>query len=483
MDKPPPVRPVRWASWIAVSSEAQAEKISLEQQAADNAAAVALHGGRLVASLSVPGHTRYYALFEDAARDIPAYRELHTLVERRAFDVLVFRDISRLGRTAALCMNVMEICRQAGIALYPTADPPRTIEVRSGTSDLLMGAFHSVNAQDEAHRLRERNRFGMIGRAKEGKIPSHPAFGYRIAWDEHGQRQMVIDEPAAAVVRTIYDLYLSGMGAPQIAARLRALDLPRASGRPWTTTGVFNVLDQAMRHAGYNELNRHSPDGRPYICVRGNWEPIISEQMLERLRQERAQRTKSHKLANTIHRFSGVCTCAECGGRMISKAQRLSMVCPRHIPNNIIRLADLLAAVDTAFADLDVAHTPAEDEDETAALHARLYAHDAELQRIHDATLRADDLHVDGDLDDERYRRQLKRLAAQRRAVEVERERTRRMIDAAAGRGTRRQRLEAVVTVGRTMLHHPDPTLSNAWLRGHVRVHITAGTVTEIEYL
>jgi DNA invertase Pin-like site-specific DNA recombinase len=485
MDKPSPpsARPLRWVSWTAVSSEEQAEKISLEQQAADSEAAVDRHGGLLVARLQVPGHTRYYALYEDAERDVPAYADLRRLIARRSFDVLVFRDISRLGRTAALIMNVVELCRQAGIALYPTADPPRTIEVQSGHGAMLQNAILSVGAQDEVHRLRERHRFGMIGRVKEGKLPGKPTFGYKVTYDAKGKAHVVIDEPAAAVVRLIFDLYLAGMGTPQIADRLRELDLPSITGIPWKTKSAAHVVEHALRYAGYNELNRRSGEGRPYLCVRGEWEPIISEETLARVRAEQAQRAKSRKIANTVHRYSGVCLCEDCGAVMVSVSATGTVRCTRHIPNNAIRYQAIDAALDAAFADLDLEALDTGEDDDAAALHGRLAALAVERARVDAAMQRADDLHLDGDMDEDRYRRQLKRLAGQRRAVEVEETRTRQLLAAAAERGTRRDRLESVAAIGRAMLHHEDATAANVWLRRHIRVRIGAGQVSEIEFL
>lgn len=480
----PTPRPLRWVSWAAVSSEEQAVKISLEQQAADNLAAIERHAGQLVATLTVPGHTRYYALLEEAAADMPAYHELRDLVRRRAFDVLAFRDITRLGRTAALCMAVLEVCRQAGIALYATADPPATLEVRTSHSDMLIHAIHSVGAQEEVHRLRERNKMGMIGRVRSGKLPGAAPFGYRITYGAHGERQVVIDEPAAAIVRTIIDLYLAGMGTPRIADRLRDMGLPSITGVEWAHASVVNVLENGMRYAGYAELNKDSPSGRPYVCVRGDWEPIISEETLERLLAERAQRKVSHKLADTVHRFSSVCICDTCGNVMPSHSPSRRLRCARHIPNNNIPMSRVVAALESTFATLDVVHLPADvDADESAPHRAHLAALESDLERIHQATLRADDMHIDGDLDDERYRRQLKRLAGQKRAIEIELERAGQLLAAAHERGTRRQRLETVATVGLAMLNHDDPTAANVWLRRHVRVHVAAGEVIEIEFL
>lgn len=268
---------LRWVSWAAVSSLPQAEKVSLEVQRADNLAAVTKHGGQLVAVLDVPGHTRYYIELDEAAAvpELAAYATLRELIRAGAFDVLVFRAISRLGRTAALCMTVVGLCQRAGIITYETANPPPTLALRGGHSDMLINAIQSVGAQHEIHRLQERHKMGMLGRVKAGNQAGRAVYGYVLRFDDQGKRRMVVDEAAAAVVRQILDMYANGTGGHTIMAWLNENGLPSYSGVPWIPRMVYNILDRVWRYAGFTELNR---------------------------------------TGDAVYRLSGVCVCAVCGG-------------------------------------------------------------------------------------------------------------------------------------------------------------------------
>ena len=105
----------RVAIWAAVSSLPQAKKVSLEDQLRVGRDHAAQHNAQVVAELVVPGESRDIVLFEEACRRIAAYEQLQGLINAKAIDVLVYLDRSRLGRTAALSMAVVELCKSAGI--------------------------------------------------------------------------------------------------------------------------------------------------------------------------------------------------------------------------------------------------------------------------------------------------------------------------------------------------------------------------------
>ena len=489
---------LRWVSWAAVSSLPQAEKVSLEVQRADNLAAVTKHGGQLVAELEVPGHTRYHIELDEAAAvpELAAYAMLRDLIRSRAFDVLVFRDISRLGRTAALCMTVVGLCQRAGIITYETANPPPTLALRAGHSDMLINAIQSVGAQHEIHRLQERHKMGMLGRVKAGNQANRAVYGYKLHYDQEGKRRMVVDEPAAAIVRQILDKYANGKGTHTIVAWLNENGLPSYSGVSWIPRMVYNILDRVWRYAGYTELNRTGKTGRPYVRAQAYWTPIISRETAERVIEERAQRNANRRLPETAYRLSGVCVCAVCGGRVSAmhrlpdksqKHESVSYRCIRHRPLTAVREKVILAALRAAFLTLATVQgaeeLSEEESDPTDSLHAQLDAHDRLCDRIEAGFRRVDNAYADGTLDDERYRRQVERLNAQLHAADIERARLKEAIEEERTRGTRRQRIEDVIAHGLGMLETPDVAAANVWLRTHVRVHVAKARVTQIDYL
>jgi DNA invertase Pin-like site-specific DNA recombinase len=491
------MRPLRWVSWSAVSSLPQAEKISLEAQHADNMAAIEKHDGELVADLKVPGHTRYYLELSEAAEvpELVAYATLRNMIAQRAFDVLVFRDISRLGRTAALCMTIVGLCQRARIITYETANPPHDLTPRTGHSDQLITAINSVGAQQEIHRLQERHKMGMLGRVQRGDTANKAVYGYKLRFDGEGKRRMVIDESAAAIVRQIIARYLNGEAIYSITEWLNEAGLPSYSGKPWTQRMGANILDRIWRYAGYAELNKISKTGRPYVRAEGHWTPIISIETAELVEQERAERAKNRRIPEAIHRFTGACICGVCGGSMSSSwhkaykpnwKEAVDLRCLRHRPTTNIREHVITDALRVAFQTLqgiDPTALAGDEEDTIAPIQSEIAAQEGTRERIEAAIRRVDDAYADGALDGERYRRQVDRLNAQLHAVEYERTRLHDVLELERRRGTRTQRIEEVIEHGLAMLETEDKATANVWFRRHLRVTVKGARIIEITYL
>lgn len=263
---------MRFASWAAVSSLPQAQKISLEDQLAVNRTHAARHGGVVVAELVVPGESRNIVLFEDACRRIDAYAQLKTLIDARSIDVLIYLDRSRLGRKASLSMSVVELCHEAGIVTYETDNPPARLDATQTSHDeMLIGAIKSVGAQREIQKLQERHLMGMIARVKAGNLPARVPWGWTAVYDSDGKQTIQIDQPAADAIRMmLLDWYLTqGLGTEAIAEKLTEAGIvPPNGGSRWYKSSINSVFRLLWRYAGYSEINKHSD--RPYTRARGN---------------------------------------------------------------------------------------------------------------------------------------------------------------------------------------------------------------------
>ena len=318
----------RVAIWAAVSSLPQAKKVSLDDQLIQGRTHAEQHGAHVVAELVVPGESRDIVLFEEACRRIDAYAQLKALIDAKSIDVLIYLDRSRLGRTAALSMAVAELCNRANILLYETQAPPASLEFRPADhSDLLIGAIKSVDAQQEVRKIVDRHRKGMIGRIEKGKMPSNVNFGYMPVYDDRGKLSgYSVVEKAAETVLMIVSLYLNGDGMETIADILNSMKnedgsigWPTPHGARWVKQTVKGILSNVWRYAGFAELNVRSKTGRPYLRVRGMWPPIITEDQARRVIAERQARNPTRRSVNTVYRFTRMCRCYICDGRMRSQ--------------------------------------------------------------------------------------------------------------------------------------------------------------------
>ena len=487
------MNPKRFVSWAAVSSLPQAKKISLSDQLAENRRHAERWGGVVVEELVVPGESRDIVLLEDAARKMPAYARLHEMIKAQAFDVLIYLDRSRLGRQAALSMAIAGLCRKHGIAVYEVENPPASLDASQSHDDMLIGAIKSVGAEQEVRKLQERHRKGMIGRIKAGKPANKLVHGYQWRYAADGSKSIVIDEPAAAVVRELFTLYLAGHGTPYIAAHFNAQGYPTPEGRGrWQAINVRSILDNVRRYAGITAVNRRSLRNRPYTEAPGAWPPLIDADTLARIEAERRYRDANRRRVDTPYLLSGVVCCRHCGRRMIvrylpphkpNQRDRTRLLCLEHGGISYRRVETKLRERMASLREADLDNLTEDDADPNAALLTRQGQLQSALAGLEAALARADSAYVRGTMSAERYEAQVERINADTAAAQEELAQIASALSQESERGSRRQRLEDVALLGLARMDDPDRLAANAWLRAHVRVWVDRQSVFAVEWL
>ena len=236
--------------WAAVSSKpqlktksadgAEEDKESLPEQLAEGRAYAERMGWQVVGELSVPGHSREYIHYHDAAQEIEAYAELERLAEERAFDVLIARGRDRLGRTDAIIATAEGVCRQAGAQVLSLA-VPTAIREKPSRGDLYLSAIERAQAEGELLELRRRYKSGMRGRILKGEPANFVPYPWRKEPGRYGK--ITLPPERLAVTRRIYELCVEqGLGLWSICGVLNRERIPADRGGPWYSSSVHNVL-------------------------------------------------------------------------------------------------------------------------------------------------------------------------------------------------------------------------------------------------
>lgn len=470
--------PLRWASWVAVSSAPQAteDKVSLSHQKQLNQEHCAKHGGEIVAWLEVPGQSRHITTWEDACQEVQAYALLRDLIQRRQIDVLVFYDRTRLGRMASLVMTIDALCQAAGIALYETTSPPAEITATYRYDRQLIGAIGAVGAQYEIEKLKERWRIGITKRVERGQFAGRPNWGYYYRYDERGNRTVEVDANAASAIRQICALYLTGMGLTKIANALNAQGSRSPSGRTWTMMAIDRLLRSYNTYAGYAELNKRTKSGAPYLRAKGSWEPIISEEVRGAVEIERTARATNKNIPSSPHRFSAVCACYECGSLMAyyiaPNPARNALRCMRHRPIIMTKEHLVHDALEKAVQQVIAGEWGEMQVDPSGreVAEGRLAEIARRRKQIDQAYALADTAYINQQMTEERYSGQIAMLDARRTALDHE-------YAAAMGEyateslvGSRAERLAEIARYGPEALSTEDTCTASAWLRRVFRV-------------
>lgn len=165
------------------------------------------------------------------------------------FNVLLADEFSRLSRNRVEQAHIEDFIDNTPRLRLITGDG---IDTRGQEWQLRLG-LQGVLAQHESRKLRYRVERGMIGQLERGYMLAYPPFGYRRQHDyDTNERNKgtlwSIDEPAAAIVRQVFERRYAGDSMHQIAAWLNQSGIAcsrqarTSDGGHWRPSRVKNLL-------------------------------------------------------------------------------------------------------------------------------------------------------------------------------------------------------------------------------------------------
>lgn len=248
----------------------------------------------------------------------------------------VVKDHSRLGRNRLVVGQLLEEeFERLGIRYIAIMD---NIDTAKGLSDLvpmqdLFNEWHSKNTSEKVRRVIQSK--GMAG------IPltTNPPFGYMKNPDN--KKEWIVDEPAAEVVRRIFDMCISGLGPAQIAKRLKTDEvmtpteywssIKRKCGyKPailhnWNSGTVADMLmkqeycgDTVNFRTGRKSFKIKKKIERPeeeWKIFFDTHPAIISREKFELVQSLRKHKRRNPKTGFTSI-FSGLLYCDDCGNKL-----------------------------------------------------------------------------------------------------------------------------------------------------------------------
>lgn len=216
--------------------------------------------------------------------DRPDFKRLLSDVENDLVKTIIVKDLSRFGRNYLKVGYYTEILFPSkGVRFISVSDNLDT-SAKDEINDFI--PFKNIMNEWYAKDLSRKQRAVIKSKGNAGKrLSTRPIYGYKKA--ENGD--WIIDEPAAIVVRKIFDLYLKGYGPASIANYLFAnkVKIPSLTGLQisdktrnpyrWSKDSVAHILTCQdytryfkQRYAPFFRHWRRSQD-YPYErgCLRG----------------------------------------------------------------------------------------------------------------------------------------------------------------------------------------------------------------------
>ena len=269
----------------------------------------------------------------------PAFTEIMELAEQGLIRTLIVKDHSRLGRNRLIVGQLMEEeFDRLGIRYIAIMD---NIDTAKGISDLvpMQDLFNEWHAKNTSQKVRNVFRSkGMSGQP----LTTNPPYGY--LKDSESQKhdiKWIIDEPAAEVVRRIFQLCLDGYGPTQIARQLKAEKIPtptehwnsigkKCSHAPevpynWNSSGVADILSR-QEYCGdtinFRSTTKSFKNKTKIERLEEEWQvfpdthpAIIDRETFALVQELRAHRRRPTRTGH-VSMFSGLLYCADCGSKL-----------------------------------------------------------------------------------------------------------------------------------------------------------------------
>lgn len=131
-------------------------------------------------------------------------------------DLIITKSISRFARNTATLLRVVRELKALGVNVY---FEEQNIYSISTEGELILTLLATM-AQEEARDMSENVKWTILKRFSEHKVYSMTILGYRI---KNGV--LVVEPEEAEIVKKVFELYLSGMGANLIAIELNKMNL------------------------------------------------------------------------------------------------------------------------------------------------------------------------------------------------------------------------------------------------------------------
>ncbi len=280
--------------------------------------------------------------------DRPQVQRLLDDAKTGVINTIIVKDLSRFGRNYIEVGQYLDYVFPAfGIRFIAIQDNVDTSN-RDNNMDMMMpimnvfNEWHAANTSKKIRAVKKQN-------AKDGVYSGRKAsYGY-IKGDDK-KHTPVIDEETAPIVRRIFEMYASGDSAYKIVRQFNEEGIPspslyaynRYGYRPhgkitglWQFSTVHDILENIMyighlpqlkmTTVSYKNHKRYRTDKNDWMIVYNNHEPIISQELWDKVQERRKSVSHGRITASGyIHPLSGFLYCGDCNSKMRLKSKRVN---------------------------------------------------------------------------------------------------------------------------------------------------------------
>lgn len=267
--------------------------------------------------------------------DRPSFKKMLSDIDEGKINLVIVKDLSRFGRNYVEAGMYVQRFTDSNIRFIAADD---NYDFLVNSDDLLFPIKNVVNEM-YARDVSKKTKAAKKAKARDGQfIGSKAPFGYKI--DPNDRHHLIVDEPAAQVVKRIFRLASEGVGYNKMAKIFREekvltpiayfnLNNPDyfksdywRKEFDWHVTSIRAILNNEVylgklvygkqRNKSMKSKEKVRNPKEDWIVVENCHEPIITQELWDTV----------HKILNAKHRpakagevqmFAGLLYCSDCG--------------------------------------------------------------------------------------------------------------------------------------------------------------------------
>lgn len=240
-------------------------------------------------------------------RNREALQQMINDSKEKKFNTVLVWKISRLSRSLKDLLTMLDNFENDGISLISYSEKFDTSTPVGRMTLQILGSI----AEFERNTIVENVKLGLGEIARSGRKTGGIVIGY-----DNVDKNLVINEKEAEIVRYIFDLYVNKKyGLVKIVKTLNEMGYRTKRGNKFSKSTVGIILANPV----YIAKNRFGIGTENYHEIDAIHEPIIDEELFDKAQQRRKQR---HSIGERRHEegkflLSGLINCPFCGYSMV----------------------------------------------------------------------------------------------------------------------------------------------------------------------
>lgn len=267
--------------------------------------------------------------------DRPSFKKMLSDIDEGKINLVIVKDLSRFGRNYVEAGMYVQRFTDSNIRFIAADD---NYDSLVNSDDLLFPIKNVVNEM-YARDVSKKTKAAKKAKARDGQfIGSKAPFGYKI--DPNDRHHLIVDEPAAQVVKRIFRLASEGVGYNKMAKIFREekvltpiayfnLNNPDyfksdywRKEFDWHVTSIRAILNNEVylgklvygkqRNKSMKSKEKVRNPKEDWIVVENCHEPIITQELWDTVHKILNARHRPAK-AGEVQMFAGLLYCSDCG--------------------------------------------------------------------------------------------------------------------------------------------------------------------------